>query len=135
VADILRACGGHSSFLDDLRARRPDLAEEINRQLFVFDDVARLEDRALQGVLKGIDRRKLALALKDAREPTREKVLGNLSRRAVEAVSAELDSLGPVKLAEVEAARDEIVATILRLEERGEIFIAGRGREENRIVY
>jgi flagellar motor switch protein FliG len=136
VAEILRAAGGGGTlFLDDIRQERPELAEEIGKHLFVFDDLVRLDDRAIQGVLKEVDTRRLALALKNASEEIKAKIFGNLSRRAAEILREEMEFLGPVRFAEVEAARRAILETVLRLEASGQLYISGRGREENRIVY
>ncbi len=136
AAEILRAAGGGgTSFLDDLREGQPELAEEISRHLFVFEDLVALDDRALQAVLKEIDTRRLALALKNAAEDVKAKVFNNLSRRAVEMVREEMDLRSPVRFVEVEAARRAILETVLRLEAAGQVYISGRGREENRIVY
>ena len=136
VAEILRAAGGGGTlFLDDIRQERPELAEEIGKHLFVFDDLIRLDDRAIQGVLKEIDTRRLALALKNSSDEIKGKVFNNLSRRAAEMLREEMEFLGPVRFAEVEAARRAILETVLRLEAAGQLYISGRGREENRIVY
>jgi len=136
AANILRAAaGGGGGLLDEIRQRRPELAEEIAKRLFVFEDIVRLDDRALQVVLKEIESRSLALALKSAAEDVRRKVFANLPRRAGELLREEMEYLGPVRFVEVEAARRSIVETILRLEESGQLYISGRGREENRIVY
>jgi flagellar motor switch protein FliG len=136
AAEILRAAGGGGvTLLDDLREGRPELAEEIKKHLFVFDDLVTLDDRALQAVLKEIDSRRLALALKNAPDAVRSKILNNLSRRAAETVLEEMDFLGPVRFVEVEAARRAILETVLRLEASGELYLSGRGREEDRIVF
>jgi len=136
VANILRASSsGGVSFLDDLREERPELAEEVHKHLFVFDDLARLDRGALQTALSDLDVECVALALKNSSETLREKILDNLPRRKADALLQELEELGPVRISEVESARDEVVMTILRLEEEGELFVSGRGREENRIVY
>ena len=95
----------------------------------------RLDDRAIQGVLKEIDTRRLALALKNSSDEIKGKVFNNLSRRAAEMLREEMEFLGPVRFAEVEAARRAILETVLRLEAAGQLYISGRGREENRIVY
>jgi flagellar motor switch protein FliG len=136
VAEILRAAGdGAETFLEDIRHERPDLAEEVGKQLFIFEDLVRLDDRAIQLVLKEVEPRCLALALKNALPEVKQKMFDNLSRRACELVREELELLGPVKVSDVEAARSNILDTVLRLEGSGQLFISGRGREENRIVY
>ncbi len=136
AADILRAAaGGGTSILDDLREGRPDLAEEIGKHLFVFEDLAHVDGRALQVILKEVDSRRLALALKNAPDSLVEKVLNNLSRRAAEMLREEMSCLGPVRFVELEAARRAILEAALRLESSGQLYISGRGREENRLVY
>jgi flagellar motor switch protein FliG len=136
VADILRASGGGgASLLDGLRSKRPELADEVDKHLFVFADIARLEDRALQIALAQIDNDCLALALKNAAPNISERILESLSRRSLEAVEDEMNAMGPVRLSEVESAREKVVQAVLRLEAAGEVFIPGRGPEENRLLY
>lgn len=136
VAKILRAtAGGGSVFLDDIRQEQPELAEEIDKRLFVFEDLVRLDDRAIQGLLKEFDSRYLALALKKASEAVKLKILNNLNRRAAEGLQEEMEMLGPVRYVDVQSAQQAIVQAILRMEQSGQLFISGRGREENRIFY
>ena len=136
VADILRASGGGgASLLDGLRRKRPELADEVDKHLFVFADIGRLEDRALQIALAQVDNDCLALALKNAAPEISERILESLSRRTSEAVEDEMNAMGPVRLCEVEAARETVVQAVLRLEAAGELFIPGRGPEENRLLY
>ena len=136
VADILRASGGGgASLLDGLRSKRPELADEVDKHLFVFADIARLEDRALQIALAQIDNDCLALALKNAAPDISERILESLSRRSLQAVEDEMNAMGPVRLSEVESAREKVVQAVLRLEAAGEVFIPGRGPEENRLLY
>ena len=136
VAEILRASGGEgTAFLDDIRQDKPELADQIGKHFFVFDDIVRLDDRAVQSVLKEIEVRTLALALKNAGEGIKAKVLGNLPRRTGDMVREQMDFLGPIRFSEIEAAREEIRQVILGMEKAGQLFISGRGREENRIVY
>jgi len=136
VAQILRAAGGDGgAFLDDLRQGRPQLADEIDKQLFVFEDVVQLDTKALQAVLKETDTHRLALALKTSADELKDKIFSNLPRRRVEALRDEIELLGPVRFAHVEEARRDILETVFRLEESGQLYISGRGREENRIVY
>jgi flagellar motor switch protein FliG len=136
VAEILRASGGEgTAFLDDIRQDKPELADQIGKHFFVFDDIVRLDDRAVQSVLKEMEVRTLALALKNAGEAIKAKVLGNLPRRTGDMVREQMDFLGPTRFSEIEAAREEILQVILGMEKAGQLFISGRGREENRIVY
>jgi flagellar motor switch protein FliG len=136
VAQILRAAGGDGgAFLNDLRQGRPQLADEIDKQLFVFDDIVQLDTKALQTVLKEVDTHRLALALKTSADELKDKIFSNLPRRSMEALRDEIELLGPVRFAHVEAARREMLETVFRLEESGQLYISGRGREENRLVY
>jgi flagellar motor switch protein FliG len=86
-------------------------------------------------VLKEVDTRRLALALKDASEGVKKKVVRNLSRRAAELLEEEMQGLGPVRFAEIEGSRRAVLDALQRLEAQGQVFVSGRGREENRIVY
>jgi flagellar motor switch protein FliG len=136
VAQILRAAGGDGgAFLNDLRQGRPQLADEIDKQLFVFEDIVQLDTKALQAVLKEVDTHRLALALKTSADELKDKIFSNLPRRSAEALRDEIELMGPVRFAHVEAARSDILETVFRLEESGQLYISGRGREENRIVY
>jgi flagellar motor switch protein FliG len=136
AAEILRAAeGGGTSILEDLKEGQPELAEEIGKHLLVFEDLAMFDDRALQVLLKEVDTQRLALALKNAPDALQARLLDNLSRRAAEMVREEMDLLGPVRFVDVEAARRSILETVLLLESSGRLYISGRGREENRIVY
>lgn len=135
VAEILRAAGGGASILDGLRQGRPELAEEIGKHMFGFEDLLAVHDRALQLVLKEIDPRRLAVALKNAPDEQLNKVLNNLSRRTAELLREELDGLGPVRFVDIEASRRSILETALKLEAAGQLFISGHSREEDRLVY
>lgn len=136
AAGILRAAnGGGGRLFEDLKQGRPELAEEIGKHLFTFEELLHLEDSALQLVLKEVDVHSLAHALKKAPPRLEEHVLNNLSRRAAEELREEIGQLGALRLTEIEAARRSIVETVLRLEAAGEIYLSARGREENRLVY
>ncbi len=122
--------GTEQAILEILEDENPDLADDIRRKLFTFEDVINLEDRAIQRVLREIDSKKLALALKTANEDLREKIFANMSQRAGEMLREDMEFLGPVRLKDVEEAQQEIVNTVRRLEEDGEIIIARGGEEE-----
>lgn len=104
-----------------------DVAFEIKRLMFLFDDIIHLQDRDIQRILKEVDRKDLALALKVADERVQEKVFGNMSERAADLLKEELQFMGPVKLKEVEAAQGRIVDQIKKLEEQEEVTISFRG--------
>lgn len=136
AADILRASGRSGrDLLNELRGESPDLVEDIWRRLFLFDDLIRLDDRSVQRLLKEVDRHRLAMALKTSSKQLREKIFANLSQRAKEMVLEEMELLGPVRVGDVEAARRDIVETVLGLEESGAIYVEGRGAREDRLVY
>lgn len=115
--------------LEGLRADEPELAEEIRRRMFTFDDLSRVNDRGIQNLLKVLDATRLPLALKAAKPELREKFFRNMSERAVERVKEEMELMGPVRVSDIEGAQNAIVDEILRLEETGEVAIEGRGGE------
>lgn len=119
------------TILENLEEQEPELAEEIKRRLFTFEDIVHLDDRAVMRVLREIDlTRDLPMALKVASEEVKTKIFNNLSKRAVETLQEEMDYLGPVRLRDVEEAQQRIVNTIRKLEEVGEIIIARGGEDE-----
>jgi flagellar motor switch protein FliG len=118
------------SILEELGEKNPDLAEEVKRLMFTFEDIISLDDRSIQRVLRDIDSKDLALALKGANEDVKKKIFKNMSERAQQVLKEELEYIGPVRLRNVEEAQQRIVNSIRRLEETGEIVIArGRGEE------
>lgn len=115
--------------LENLARTDPELAEEVRNRMFVFEDITSLEDRSIQLVLREIDSKELAVALKGVRDDVRDKVTRNMSERAGESLRDEIDLLGPVRLKQVEEAQSNIVKAIRRLEESGQIVVS-RGGEE-----
>ena len=97
--------------------------------LFVFEDVLQLDDRAIQSILKEVDSKDLATALKGVKSEVQDKIYKNMSERAVNMLKEDMEFMGPVKMRTVEEAQQKIVASIRRLEESGEIEI-GRDEEE-----
>lgn len=132
VANILNKSNATiaKSLLETIEERDYGLSLEIKRLMFLFEDIVTLDDRSIQRVLRDVDKRDLALALKVADEKVKEKIFKNMSERAAAVVKEELEFMGPVKLKEVEAAQMRIVDIIKRLEEQEEIVIGGRGRED-----
>lgn len=108
----------------------PDIAMEIKRLMFLFDDIIHIQNKDIQRILKEVDRRDLALSLKIADEKLRDKIFSNMSERAAELLKEELQFMGPMKLKEVEAAQARIVDIIKRLEEQEEITLSIRGGSE-----
>lgn len=132
VAQILNVTDRVTSkgILEGLERDATDLVEEIQRLMFVFDDLVKLDNKAIQTLLKEVDNSQWAMALKGASEDIREKVLGNLSQRAAANLKEEMEYLGPVKLSDVEAVQQQIVDTIRRFEDSGEIVVSSGESEQ-----
>lgn len=111
----------------------PALAEELRKLMFLFDDIIKLDDRSIQRVLREIDHKDLALALRGTIDEVKEKIFKNMSTRAAAMLKEDMEVGGPVKLRSVEDAQQRIVAVIRRLDEAEEIIIA-RGGAENDVV-
>lgn len=117
-----------------LEQKNPELAQQIKSLMFLFEDIIYVDDRGIQRVLREVDKKDLALALKVADEQLKNKILSNMSERAQEMLQEELQYMGPVRLKEVEAAQARIIAVVKQLEEAGEIIVAGRGGAEEIVV-
>lgn len=120
--------GTEREVLEALAQHDEELAIEVRRRLFVFEDVATLDDRAIQSVLRSVDSKLLPMALKGVRPEVQRKITDNLSQRAAQNLVEEIELLGPVRAADVEAAQAAIVALIGQLEQSGEIMIS-RGND------
>lgn len=107
--------------------RDPSLSEQIRNLMFVFEDVVSLDDRSMQRLLREIDVKELALALKAASNEVRNKILGGMSQRASASLKEEMEMLGPARKRDIEAAQTAIVAMIRKLEDAGEIVVGGGG--------
>jgi flagellar motor switch protein FliG len=129
AAEIINLLGSNidTAVIESIRAHDPDLAQKIMDKMFVFDDVAKLDNGAIQTVLKEIASETLIVALKGAAPELREKFLSNMSSRAAEALREDLESRGPMRLSEVEAQQKEILKTVRRLSDEGQIVIGGGG--------
>ena len=115
--------GTERAILGSLEATNPELAEEVRALMFVFEDIVTLDDRSVQEVLRQVESARLALALKGVGEAVRDTIMRNLSDRAREALVEEIDLLGPTRIRDVEAAQSEVVRTIRKMEEAGQIVI------------
>jgi flagellar motor switch protein FliG len=111
--------------IESIRSHDPDLAQKIMDKMFVFDDVNKLDDKAIQMVLKEVASESLIVALKGAQPELKEKFLANMSSRAAETLREDLESRGPMRLSEVEAQQKEILKTVRRLADEGQIVIGG----------
>ena len=118
------------SIIESLEEDDPDLAEEIKKRMFVFEDIVMLDNRAIQKVLRDVDQQELAKALKSVDTEVQDKIFGNMSKRAASMLKEDMEFMGPVRLKDVEEAQQKIVSIIRRLEDSGDIVIARSGEDE-----
>ena len=118
------------AIIESLEEEDPDLAEEIKKRMFVFEDIVQLDDRAIQKVLRDVDQPELAKALKSVDSDVQDKIFKNMSKRAAGMLKDDMEFMGPVRLKDVEEAQQKIVSMIRHLEEIGEIVIARSGEYE-----
>ncbi|WP_019242311.1 MULTISPECIES: flagellar motor switch protein FliG [Bacillus] len=132
VVDVLNGVDRSTerTILDALEIQDPELAEEIKKRMFVFEDIVTLDGRAIQRVIRDSDNEDLRLALKVASEEVKTIVFKNMSKRMVDTFMEEMEYMGPVRLRDVEEAQSRIVAVIRRLEELGEIVVARGGGDD-----
>lgn len=132
VANILNKSNNATakSMLESIEEKDYNMAIEIKRLMFLFEDIILIDDKGIQRILRDVDKRDLALALKVSDEKIRAKIFKNMSERAAAVVKEELEFMGPVKLKEVESAQMRIVDVIKKLEEQDEVAIGGRGKED-----
>jgi flagellar motor switch protein FliG len=132
AAEIINMMGSavETSVLDFVRESDADLAQKIMDNMFTFDDVENIDDKGIQALLKEVQTESLVIALKGATPALREKILRNMSTRAAETLREDLDSRGPVRLSEVEAEQKEMLKTIRRLIDEGQIMLAIGGDEQ-----
>jgi flagellar motor switch protein FliG len=132
LADILNSAdrATERNVIETLAQRDAELAEEIRMLLFVFEDILKLDDRGVQLVLKDVDQKDLALALRGVSEEVKQKILGNMSQRGAEMLIEEMEYQPPQRRSVIEEAQGRIVATIRRLEDAGALVIARGGDEE-----
>ena len=123
----LMGSGMDAAVLESIRGHDIDLAQKIMDKMFVFDDVAKLDDRSIQTVLREVASETLVVALKGAQPEVRDKILNNMSSRAAAAMREDLESRGPMRLSEVEAQQREILKTVRRLADEGQIALSGGG--------
>jgi len=136
VAEILNLAdrSTEKGIMEGLEAEDPDLVEQIRRLMFVFEDILLVNDKGIQAVLKEVANEDLALALKTASQELRDKIFKNMSERAAQLIAEDMQYMGPVRVSDVEAAQQKIVDIVRRLEDSGEIIIAGRGGEKEMVV-
>ena len=132
IVAILNAVdrGTERHILETLEIEDPELADEIRRKMFVFEDILSLDDRAIQRVLRDVDNNDLAVALKNANEEVQNVIFNNLSKRLGAMIKEDMDFMGPVRLKDVEEAQQKIVNIVRKLEDTGEIVISRGGGDE-----
>ncbi len=129
AAEIINLLGSNMDavVLESIRSHDTDLAQKIMDKMFVFDDILKLDNKSIQLVLREVASETLVVALKGASQELRDKFLSNMSSRAAEGMREDLESRGPMRLSEVEAQQKEVLKTVRRLSEEGQIVIGGGG--------
>lgn len=132
AAEIINMMGSsvETSVLDYIREADGDLAQKIMDNMFTFDDLMKVDDKGIQALLREVQSESLIIALKGATPELREKVFKNMSSRAAETLREDLESRGPVRLSEVEAEQKELLKTVRRLADEGQIVLGGGGDDE-----
>jgi flagellar motor switch protein FliG len=132
AAEMLNMMGGsiETSVLDYIREADNELAQKIMDNMFTFDDLEKLDDKAIQLLMKEVQSESLVIALKGATPEMREKVFKNMSSRAAETLREDLESRGPVRVSEVEAEQKEMLKIVRRLADEGQIALGGSGDDE-----
>ncbi|MGF1680408.1 flagellar motor switch protein FliG [Photobacterium minamisatsumaniensis] len=116
--------------MDNIRENDEDMATQIEDLMFVFDNLAEVDDRGIQTLLRDVPQDLLQKALKGADDLLREKILRNMSKRAAEMLQDDLEAMGPIRVADVEAAQKEILSIARRLSDSGELMLTGGGADE-----
>ena len=132
IVDVLNSVdrGTEKYIMDTLEIEDADLAEDIRKRMFVFEDILQLDNRAIQRFLREVDNSQLALALKVATEEVQNVIYSNMSKRLAEMIREDIEYMGPVRLKDVEEAQQKIVNVIRKLEDAGEIIISRGGGDE-----
>jgi flagellar motor switch protein FliG len=131
AAEMINLMGSavEGTVIESIRTHDPDLAQKIVDKMFVFEDVLKLDNKAIQAVLKDVASESLIVALKAASGDLKEKFLSNMSSRAAETLREDLESRGPMRLSEVEAQQKEVLKIVRRLSDEGTIVLAGGGED------
>lgn len=136
VAAILNRCSTAEAkvILESIEQKNPQLAGEIKRLMFLFEDLLFVDDKGIQRILREVDKKDLAMSMKVSEDKLKQKIFSNMSERAQELLKEELQYMGPVRLKDVEMAQTRIVEIVKQLEDQGEIVVAGRGGKEEVFV-
>ncbi|MCI9032593.1 MAG: flagellar motor switch protein FliG [Lachnospiraceae bacterium] len=132
VVEILNTVdrGTEKHIMETLEVEEPELADEIRKKMFVFEDILLLDDRSIQRVLRDVDNNDLAIACKGSTEEVQNAIFGNMSKRLAEMIREDMEFMGPVRMKDVEEAQQKIVNIIRKLEDSGEIVISRGGGDE-----
>ena len=132
VVDILNTVdrGTEKHIMETLEIEEPELADEIRKKMFVFEDILLLDDRSIQRVLRDVENSDLAVALKGSNEQVQNAIFNNLSKRLATMIKEDMEFMGPVRMKDVEEAQQKIVSVIRKLEDAGEIVISRGGGDE-----
>ncbi len=132
IVDILNTVdrGTEKHIMETLEIDEPELADEIRRKMFVFEDILLLDDRAIQRVLRDVDNNDLAIALKGSNEQVQNAIFNNMSKRLAVMIKEDMEFMGPVRMKDVEEAQQKIVNIIRKLEDSAEIVISRGGGDE-----
>lgn len=132
IVDILNTVdrGTEKHIMESLEIEEPELADEIRKKMFVFEDILSLDDKSIQRVLREVDNNELAVALKGANDEVQNVIFNNLSKRLVTMIKEDMEYMGPVRMKDVEEAQQKIVNIIRKLEDAGEIIISRGGGDE-----
>ncbi len=132
IAEILNQCerSMESTILESMEEEDSEMATAIRELMLVFDDLEKIDDKGIQGILKEVSTEDLSLALKSASTGLKDKIFNNMSQRAVKILKEEIETKGPVKVSDVEKAQRNVVAIARKLEEEGTIIISGKGGED-----
>ena len=122
--------GTEKHIMENLEIEEPELADEIRKKMFVFEDILMLDDRSIQRVLRDVENNELAVALKNANEDVRNAIFSNLSTRLADMIREDMEYMGPVRVKDVEEAQQKIVNIIRKLEDSAEIVISRGGGDE-----
>lgn len=132
IVEILNTVdrGTEKHIMETLEIEEPELADEIRRKMFVFEDILSLDDRSIQRVLREVDNNELAIALKGANDEVQTVIFNNMSKRLASMIKEDMEYMGPVRLKDVEEAQQRIVNIIRKLEDSSEIIISRGGGDE-----
>lgn len=132
IVDILNSVdrGTEKYIMETLEIEDTDLAEEIKKRMFVFEDILSLDNRAIQRFLREVDNNQMAIALKGSTEEVQNKIFSNMSKRMQDMIKEDIEFMGPVRLKDVEESQQKVVNIIRKLEDAGEIVISRGGGDE-----